>query len=119
LEAGFGADSGNAACVFDGGDESAGRIEPRLLAISTMQVGLVTLISVRWSPITSRPTSSRPRLIRIGAECFGDFAVALKVLRDAGAAGGQVAARLAGLGDARQAKGHGWPAMSRMRLSPG
>ena len=29
-------------------------------SISRMQVGLVTLISVRCSPITSRPTNSRP-----------------------------------------------------------
>src|SRR3989344_5877162 len=35
-------------------------------SISRMQVGLVTLISVRCSPITSRPTNSRPFSRRVG-----------------------------------------------------
>ena len=34
--------------MLQGGDEGAG-VEAGLLPISTMQVGLVTLISVRWS----------------------------------------------------------------------
>ena len=34
--------------------------------ISRMQVGLVTLISVRWSPITSSPTKIRPFSRRVG-----------------------------------------------------
>ena len=35
-----------------------------------MQVGLVTLISVRKSPITSRPTKYRPLRFRVGPTLF-------------------------------------------------
>lgn len=39
---------------------------PDSASISRRQVGLVTLISVRWSPITSRPTKYSPRSFRVG-----------------------------------------------------
>ena len=76
--------------------------------ISWKQVGLVTLISVRQSPITSSPTSSRPR-----SASTGPMASAMRRsllgqrLRHALAAGREVAAHLAALRDARQAVGHG------------
>src|SRR3546814_6344101 len=39
---------------------------PYAVSISRAQVGLVTLISVKCSPITSRPTNSRPRRFSSG-----------------------------------------------------
>jgi hypothetical protein len=54
------------AHALQGVDDRAGHVEAGLAVISTMQVGLVTLISVSRSPITSRPTMSRPRAHRMG-----------------------------------------------------
>jgi hypothetical protein len=78
--------------------------------ISTKQVGLVTLISVRLSPITSSPTISRPRAQRVGASASAiSRSRSHQRARHALAAGRKVAARFAGLGDPRQAVGHGSP----------
>jgi hypothetical protein len=87
--------------------------------ISWKQVGLVTLISVSCSPITSSPTSSRPRAASTGPSAR-DLAVAR---RDSGCATPlPPAARLPRISPpcgmrARQ-KGTGSPPMTRMRLSP-
>jgi hypothetical protein len=65
------------------------------------------LISVRLSPITSRPTISRPRAHKVGASASAISRVAPhQRARHALAAGREVAARFAGLGDARQAVGY-------------
>ena len=70
--------------------------------------GYVTLTSVRQSPMTSRPTTSRPSRPQLRPERRGDLAVARRERpRHAAAAGRQVAARLARLRDARQANGTG------------
>ena len=97
-----------------------GTSKPVCSVISWKQVGLVTLISVRLSPITSRPTSSRPRAASIGPMRLGDLAVARRDrLRHALAAGREVAADLAALRDARQRDAApASPSMTRMRLSP-
>ena len=81
--------------------------KPVCCVISWKQVGLVTLISVRQSPITSSPTSSRPRAREHRADAFGDLAVARRQrLRDALAADREVAADLVALRNARQRERH-------------
>ncbi len=85
----------------------AGTSKPACSVISWKQVGLVTLISVRQSPITSSPTSSRPRAASTGPIAARDLEVARgQRLRHALAAGGQVAADFAALRNARQAERH-------------
>ncbi|CSA91767.1 Uncharacterised protein [Vibrio cholerae] len=42
-------------------------------SISRMQVGLVTLISVSLSPMTSKPTNSSPFSLRVGATARAIF----------------------------------------------
>jgi hypothetical protein len=95
-----------------------GTSKPVWSVISTMQVGLVTLISVSRSPITSRPTMSSPRATGWG-QVFGDGPLAVgERHRHAAAAGGEVAAGLAGHRDARQRVGMTCPPMISTRLSP-
>ena len=89
----------------------------RSFARSWKQVGLVTLISVRRSPMTSMPASI-PRGASL-AQRDGDLAVAVaQGLGHALAAGGQVAADLAALRNARQRIGHRLAVDDQMRLSP-
>src|SRR5574343_421743 len=87
--------------------------------ISTMQGGLVTLISVSWSPMTSRPTSSSPRLNSTGPRAS---AISRSRADSSWATPVPPAARLPrvspALGMRARQKGTGWPAISRMRLSP-
>src|SRR5574343_65517 len=93
--------------------------KPDCCRISTMQVGLVTLISVRWSPITSRPTSISPRLNRTGPSAS---AICRSRPDSSWATPVPPAARLPRVSPAfgmrARHQGTGLPAMSRMRLSP-
>ena len=74
----------------------AGTSKPVCSVISWKQVGLVTLISVSQSPITSSPTSSRPRAASTGPSALAISQVARgQRLRHALAAGRQVAAHFA------------------------
>ena len=85
------------------GEQSAPTSNPVCSVISTKQVGLVTLTSVRKRPMTSRPTTSRPSAHSVGRQRLADLAVARRQRpRDAAAARREVAARLARLGNARQ-----------------
>jgi hypothetical protein len=83
-------------------------LKPVWSVISRKQVGLVTLTSVSQSPMTSRPARKMPAVFQHRAEGGSDLGIAgSQGPGDAGAAGREVAARLAGGGDARQAEGHG------------
>src|SRR5262249_16918915 len=94
-------------------------LNPVCCVISWKQVGLVTLISVSQSPITSSPTRSSPC-----AASFGPSAPAISRSRfDSGfATPVPPAARLPrvspALGMRARQCGTGLPAISRMRLSP-
>jgi hypothetical protein len=71
----------------------------------------VTLISVRHDPITSSPTSSSPRAASTGPSASAiSRSRGVSGMRHAAPAGGQVAARLPALRDARQREGHRPPA---------
>ena len=73
-----------------------------------MHVGLVTFTSVSQSPITSSPAKTMPAFTSSRAHGLADLAVARRDrLRHAAAAGGEVAARLARLRDAREAMREG------------
>src|SRR5262245_32141307 len=97
----------------------AATLKPLCSVISWKQVGLVTLTSVNQSPMTSRPTRSRPSLCSAGPS-----ASAISRSRRVSSRATPVApaARLPrvspGLGIRASAWGTGLPPMSRTRLSP-
>ncbi len=118
------ADVGPPSCLFidtsfDSVHQHAGDRNIRKAAsISRTQVGLVTLISVRRSPMISEPTKIRAFGLQRRADAAGDFPVAFGQRASFAAAGGQIAAGLATLRNTRRAVRHGLPSTTNTRLSP-
>jgi diguanylate cyclase (GGDEF)-like protein len=97
----------------------AGTLNPVWSRISRMHVGLVTFTSVRWSPITSRPTISSPAAFSAGPSVS---AISRSRADSACATPRPPAARLPRVSPAfgirASAYGAGTPSITRIRLSP-